>query len=162
VKVRRVIANNRRKGFEVSSARRHFFFPYSKAEPAPSGADRIVRLYVDRELARDGFTYVLASGQEGSVLMAHVLEYNNDPATTRNWLLYRLTLEAQKKLERSPLSRRELIRRLGTSPAQLYRLLDQTNTKKSVDHMLKLLHVLECDIELKVRDRGGEVRVALR
>ena len=40
--------------------------------------------------------------------------------------LYRLTLEAQVRLERSGLSVRQVARSLGTSPAQLYRLLDPT------------------------------------
>ncbi len=55
---------------------------------------------------------------------------------------YRLTLEAQKRIKESRLSKREIIRRLGTSTAQLYRLLDQTNYRKSVDQMLAPLQVL--------------------
>jgi hypothetical protein len=51
----------------------------------------------------------------------------------------------------SPLSKREIVRRLGTSAAQLYRLLDQTNYRKSVDHMLLLLSVLDCEVDLVVR-----------
>lgn len=62
-------------------------------------------------------------------------------------------VEAQRRLKKSALSRREVIRRLGTSPAQFYRLLDQTNYRKSVDHLLALLHVLDCDVRLVVRDR---------
>ena len=153
MKVRRVVANNRRKAFEVFAGRRHYLFPYAKAHPHPSESDAISRVFVDPELGRDGFTYVLMSGREGSVLMDHVLEYNNDPAILRDLLLYRLTLEAQDKIERSPLSRREIIRRLATSPSQLYRLLDQTNYRKSVDQMLNLLHVLDCDVTLTVRQR---------
>ena len=42
------------------------------------------------------------------------------------------------------------VRRLGTSAAQLYRLLDQTNYRKSVDQVLNLLHVLDCDVDLIV------------
>ena len=64
-----------------------------------------------------------------------------------------LTLEAQKRVEASPLSKREIIRRLGTSATQFYRLLDQTNTTKSVGQLLSLLHVLDCDVDLVVRDR---------
>ena len=71
----------------------------------------------------------------------------------RDLLLYRLTLEAQKRVEHSPLSKRELMRRLGTSATQLYRLLDQTNYKKSFGQLLSLLHVLDCDVELVVKER---------
>ena len=56
-------------------------------------------------------------------------------------------------MERSSLSKREVIRRLGTSATQFYRLLDQTNYHKSVDRLLSLLHVLDCDVDLVVKDR---------
>jgi len=62
-----------------------------------------------------------------------------------------LTLEAQERIAESPLSKREIIRRLGTSAAQLYRLLDQTNYRESVDQLLSLLQVLNCDVDLVVR-----------
>lgn len=55
----------------------------------------------------------------------------------------------------SPLSRRELIRRLGTSPAQFYRLLDQTNYRKSVDQLVSLLQILDCDVRLVVRRKSA-------
>ncbi|MCH7913993.1 MAG: XRE family transcriptional regulator, partial [Deltaproteobacteria bacterium] len=82
-----------------------------------------------------------------------VLEYNQDPNHLRDLLLYRLTLEAQKRIDQSPLSKREIVRRLGTSAAQLYRLLDQTNYRKSVDQLVSLLQVLECDVDLVVREK---------
>ena len=53
----------------------------------------------------------------------------------------------------STLSKREIIRRLGTSASQFYRLLDQTNYSKSVGQLLALLHVLDCDVDLVVRKR---------
>jgi hypothetical protein len=71
----------------------------------------------------------------------------------RVFLLYRLTLEAQKRVAASPLSKREIVRRLGTSATQLYRLLDQTNFRKSVDQLLALLQVLNCDVDLVVRTK---------
>jgi len=152
VKVRKVSANGRKKSFEVVAGRRTWTFPYAKADPPPSASDPIEKLYVDPDLARSGFTYVLRSGGEGSVLMDHVLEYNRDPAYLRDLLLYRLSIEAQERLKKSPLSRREIIRRLGTSPAQLYRLLDQKNYRKSIDGLVALLQVLGCEIDIALRD----------
>ena len=73
----------------------------------------------------------------------------------RDLLLYKLTCEALDRLEASPLSKREIIRRLGTSPAQFYRLLDTTNYRKSVDKMLSLLQVLGCEVELIVREKSA-------
>lgn len=90
---------------------------------------------------------------DGQVSPRWVLEYNQDPSYLRDLLLYRLTLEAQKRIAESPLSKREIVRRLGTSAAQLYRLLDQTNYRKSVDQVLALLQVLNCEVDLVVRTK---------
>ena len=107
----------------------------------------------DAEAGREAFTYVLDSGRSGTVHVEQVLEYNQDPSYLRNRLLYRLTIEAQKRASASPLSKREIMRRLGTSAAQLYRLLDQTNYRKSVDQVLALLQVLNCEVDLVVRTK---------
>ncbi len=53
-------------------------------------------------------------------------------------------------MESSPYGVRQLSRRLKTSPAQVYRLLDTTNYKKTVDRMMDLLHVLEANIDVSV------------
>jgi hypothetical protein len=108
---------------------------------------------VDKEVGSEAFTYVLESGDEGTVHVEQVLEYNEDPTYLRNLLLYKLTLEAQKRMVSSPLSKREIIRRLGTSASQFYRLLDQTNYKKSIGQLLSLLHILDCDVDVIVRSR---------
>ena len=151
MKIRSVKYNNRRKVFEIRAARRTLAFPYAKAEPRPSRDDSVRDVFVDKEIGREGFTYVLESGREGTVHLEQVLEYNQDPSYLRDLLLYRLTLEAQKRMDKSPLSKREIIRRLGTSPAQLYRLLDETNYRKSVDQLVSLLQILECDVDFVVR-----------
>jgi hypothetical protein len=36
----------------------------------------------------------------------------------------------------------------------LYRLLDQTSYRKSVDQLFSLLHILDCDVDLLVRSRS--------
>ena len=155
MKIRSLKMNNRKHAFEVSTWRNRFFFPYSRCEPAPSVSDPVVDVFVDNELGREAFTYRLKSGKEGYVHIEQVLEYNEDPGYTRDLLLYRLTLEAQRRLEESSLSKREIIRRLNTSPAQFYRLLDQTNYRKSLDKMLILLTVLDCEVDLVVRAKGA-------
>jgi len=155
VKMTSVTANNRKRAFEVKTRRGQWPFPYSKAEPAPTPSDPLVELYIDPELGREGFTYLLASGAEGSVHIDHVLDYNEEPGYMRDLLLYNLTVEALKRIEASPLSKREIIRRLGTSPAQFYRLLDTTNYRKSIDKMLALLQVLDCEVEVIVRAKSA-------
>ena len=153
MKIRKVTANSRRRAFEVATRAQTLLFPYSKAEPTPSSRDRVVSVAVDRELGNEGFTYVLESGSEGSIHIDHVLEYNKDPSYVADMLLYKLTLEVQHGLKKTPLSARELIRRLGTSPSQFYRLLDQTNYKKSVRQMLALLYLLDCEVDVVVKKR---------
>ncbi len=139
----------------MKTAARLLAYPFAKAAPMPTPHDRIARLYVDEELGREGFTYVLESGREGTVHIDQVLEYNKDPAFLRDAMLYKLTVEAQKRVAASPLARREIIRRLGTSATQFYRLLDPTNYRKSIDHLLTLLHVLDCDVDVIVRKRSA-------
>ena len=153
MKIRSVTHNNRKKIFEVRTATKKLVFPFSKASPTPTIQDPITELSVDAEAGREAFTYVLHSGRTGTVHVEQVLEYNQDPSYLRDLLLYRLTLEAQKRIAESPLSKREIVRRLGTSAAQLYRLLDQTNYRKSVDQVLALLQVLNCEVDLVVRSR---------
>jgi len=141
--------------FEVKTSTKGLVFPYCKADPRPTSTDPVATAAPDKELGREGSTYALTSGRVGTVHVEQVLEYNEDPGYLRSLSLYRLTLEAQKRVESSPLSKREIIRRLGTSAAQFYRLLDQTNTRKSVDRLLSLLQVLDCEVELVVRKKSA-------
>ena len=153
MKITTVSANNRRKAFEITTRSRTYLFPYAVAEPSPGESERVDSAWVDGDLGNEGFSYRLSSGREGTIHIDHVLEYNRDPAYMAEMLLYRLTLEAGKRVEESPLSTREIIRRLGTSATQFYRLLDQTNHRKSLNQLVSLLAILGCDVELIVKDR---------
>lgn len=153
MKILKVVANNRKHSFEVTTHRQVLVFPYSRSEPAPSATDRLQDVYVDPDLGREGFTYTLSSGAEGSVHIDDVLEYNEDPSYMADMTLYRLTQEAQNRFASSGLSAREVSRWLRTSPAQLYRLMDPTNYSKSLRQLLSLLYVLGCEVELEVKDR---------
>ena len=68
-------------------------------------------------------------------------------------LLYRLTLSAQEALDKTDLSTREVIRRLGTSASQFYRLIDPANQRKSISQVLKLLSVLGVNVEVRVKPK---------
>ena len=154
MKIRKIEANNRKGEFRiVTYSGDAYVFPYVKAEPQPDSADKVADAYVDRELAKEAFTYVLESGDQGSIHLDQVLEYNEDPTYLRNLLIYQLTVEAKQRVEQSGLSRRELARRLKTSVPQLYRLLDTTNTRKSMNQLVSLLQILDCSIELVVTDK---------
>jgi hypothetical protein len=155
MKIRSVVFNNRRKDFTVRLRASAYRYPYSRLDAQPGPGDHVVAACVDAEIGREGFSYTLASGAEGTVHVEQVLDYNKDPRYLRDVLLYELTLAAQQRLRTSPLSRREIARRMGTSAAQVCRLFDQTNTRKSVDEVLNLLGVLECEVQLSVRAKSA-------
>jgi len=155
MKIRAVSVNNRRKAFEVRTSKGELRYPFAKIDPRPTRDDPIARVWIDKELDSEGFTYALGSGQEGTVHIEQVLEYNKDPDYVRDRLLYRLTLEAQKRVLASSLPKREIIRRLRTSATQFYRLMDQTNYRKSVDQLVSLLQILDCDVDLVVRAKSA-------
>ena len=154
MKIRRVEANNRKSEFRVVTySGDSYVFPYVKAEPKPESINKVQEVAVDRELASEAFTYVLESGDEGSVHLDQVLEYNEDPTYLRDLLVYKLTVEARQRVNESGLTRRELARRLNTSVPQLYRLLDTTKTRKSINQLVSLLQVLDCNVDVVVVDK---------
>jgi hypothetical protein len=154
VKIRSVRPNNRRRAFELATARGELLFPYSRLRVRPGPNNRVREAYIDPDLGHEGFTYVLEDGSEGSVHVDAVLDYNRDPEYLQHALLYRLTLEAQRAVAESDLSRREIIRRLGTSASQFYRLLDPTHYRKSITQLLALLAILDRDVDFVVRRRA--------
>jgi len=153
MKILSVTANNRKHLFEVRTRRHTLVFPYAKTDPAPSGEDGVAEVIVDPEFGREAFTFRLSSGKEASVHLDAVLEYNEDPSYMADLALYRLTQEARARFETSGLSAREVARSLGTSPTQLYRLLDSTNYTKSLRQLLSLLYLLGCDVDVGIKDR---------
>ena len=151
MKIRAAIVNNRKAQIElVVRSGRIYPVPFAKLVPRPSSKDRIEQAYVDEELGNEAVTYILASGAEGTVHIDHALEYNQNPEYLAELLSHKLTAEALKRIEKSGLSRRELARRLRTSLPQLYRLLDPTNTRKSLTQQISLLHILDCEVDLIV------------
>ena len=154
MKIREVRINNRKAELQlVVRSGKRYPIPYAKLDPRPTAKNRIRDAYVDRELGNEAVTYVLESGVEGAVHIEHALEYNQDPTYLAELLTHQLTVEARRRVDRSGLSRRELARRLKTSVPQLYRLLDPANTRKSLNQLIALLHVLDCEVQLVVSSR---------
>ena len=150
MKIRSVVPVARRRAFSIATARGSFEFPWSELDVVPSAADPVVEAFPDPELGQEGFTYRLASGAEGTVHVEHVLRFVRDPDYQRKELLYALTSEAIDALAAAGRTKRSLARQLGTSLAQLARLLDSANTRKSVDQMVRLLAALGRKVELHV------------
>ena len=155
MKITGVRPNNRKHAFEVTTPRGMFPYPYARTDPSPSSSDPVVAVTIDEETGGEVFDYRLRSGLEAWVHVEQVLEYNQDPSYMRDLLLHKLTVEAERRVRESRLSKREIIRRLGTSPAQFYRLLDPTNYTKSIDQVLALLYVLDCDVDLVVSSKSA-------
>jgi len=156
MKIRSVTSNNRRNEFTVvTRSGTTYTFPYSEADPCPNSDDRLAEVFVDKELGNEAFTYILESGEEGSIHIEHILEYNEDPKYLAELLTYKLTLEAQEGIEGSGLSMRQIAKRLKTSVPQLYRLLDPVNTRKSMGQLVALLHVLDRDVDLVVKKKAA-------
>lgn len=153
-KIRKIETNNRKGEFRiVTYSGDSYVFPYVKADPQPDSNDKVADVVADRELANEAFTYTLESGDEGTVHLDQVLEYNEDPTYLRDLLIHQMTVEVTERVGQSGLSRRELARRLKTSLPQLYRLLDTANTTKSMNQLVALLQILDCNVELVVTDR---------
>lgn len=157
MKIRRVMANSRKRAFDVTTFNgRKLSYPYARLPRVPDRSNRVEEAFVDAELGKEAFTYRLASGDEGTIHLDQVLDYNRDPDYLRDLTVYELTLEAKDRVERSDLSKREIIRRLGTSATQFYRLLDPTNYTKSIGQLISLLEILDCEVELVVRDKSTD------
>lgn len=150
MKIRGIFINYRKKTLEIETHKGGFSLPFSRLPLRPSSKDKIKTAYVDPELGNRAITYVLASGKEDSVHLDAFLDYNRDPDFLRDLTLHKLTVDALHLVERSGLSKHEIIRRLKTSPSQLYRLLDSANYRKSVDEMLRLLAVLGYRVDMKL------------
>ena len=148
MKIKKVIANNRKKAFEVTTAKATYEFPYSRLSLKPDEKNPIEEVFSDAEIAHEGFTFQLKSGDGDTVMMDQVLEYNKDPEYLRQMLLFKLTVKAKERLNECKMSKREVIRRMGTTPTQFYRLIDQTNTHKSIDQMIKLLAAMDCPVDV--------------
>ena len=152
MKIRSVAANNRKRRLELRVYSGAMYpFPYAKLDPPPDRGNPIVEVQVDPELGKEAVTYILASGDEGSVHIDDALDYNQDPAYLCELLMHQLTVEAIQQVKRARLSRREVARRLKTSVPQLYRLLDPANSSKSLKQLVELLHVLGCDVKVEVK-----------
>ena len=151
MKISRVSINNKKREFLVDTRSGEVYrYPYVKADPLPTPENRIESVFIDKELGCEAITYVLESGEEGSIHVEQVLEYNKDPNYMAKLLTYKLTLEARKGIAASGLSRRQVAKRLKTSVHQLYRFVDPSNTSISIKQLLALLHVICCIVDIVI------------
>jgi hypothetical protein len=157
VRIKRAAVNNNRKALEIETSKGRLCLPFAKLRVQPTAENPVAEMFVDAELGRRAVTYRLASGAEDSVPLDAFLDYNRDPDYLRKMTLYSLTLKALELVKRSALSKREIARKLKTSPAQLYRLLDPANYQKSVDQMMRLAASLGYEVNFTLKKAKGRV-----
>jgi uncharacterized protein YegP (UPF0339 family) len=160
MKIDEIRADARKREFRIIAGGDTFAFPFAKLRLAPSSADRVVEAFPDPDLGDEGFTYRLESGQEDTVHFDAVREANLEPEYLQEVLLHRLSVEAKKGLEMSGLGKRQVARQLGTSPSQLYRLLDPANRAKSLGQLLFLLRLVDREVQVTVSRRRARRRSA--
>ncbi|MEO8480463.1 MAG: helix-turn-helix domain-containing protein [Gemmatimonadota bacterium] len=157
MKITKVRANNRKRVVEVKAGRRAYDFPYAKLPVQPTRDDPVTEVVIDAELGGEGFTYQLRSGIEASVHVDSVREVAEDPLYLQELFLHRLTVEMRDGLAASGLGVREVARQLGTSPSQVYRLLDPLNHQKPIGQVLALLHLVDREVDVTIRPRQPAV-----
>ncbi len=150
VKLKKITVNMRKKSFLVETKHLAYEFPFSRLEVVPAFEDPVVKL--KPEPGFEGFTYTLKSGKEGYIIWDQVLDYNKDPDYEHDMLLFELTCRALDIIKQRKIKKREIARRLKTSPAHLYRLLDTTFYGKTIDQMIRLLRALDYHVEFILKD----------
>lgn len=157
MKIESIENNARKKSIEIEANGNVYDFPYMKLRLVPTASDPIAELFADPELGEEAFTYRLSSGAEDTVHIDAVLEVNKDPEYLQELLLHKLTVEALEGVEKSGIGKRQLARMLGTSPSQLYRLLDPANGSKSVGQMIALLNLVNKRVDIQIYSKASTV-----
>lgn len=155
MKIDRIERSDRAREFILLAGGREWRFPYARLRLQPSNTDPIAESFVDPELGCEAFAYRLRSGAEDAIHMDAVREVNRDPEYLQSLAMHRLTVEACEAVDQSGLGKRQIARMLGTSPTQLYRLLDPTYPRKSLGQMLQLLNLVNREVKITVEPMVG-------
>jgi hypothetical protein len=155
-KFTRFYPDYRARAFIVHLGPRKLLYPFALLSPQPSIKDRFVRSFGDEKLGQQAIWYVLQSGKQGFLSAEQVLTFYREPSDVKALVLWQLTLAAIEHLKQTGLSRRQILRRMRTSAAQLDRILDASNVHKTVDSVLALLEVLGYEVEVTVRPKLPE------
>ncbi len=147
--IKSVNVNNYAKKITIEVKGDVYNIPFAKLTTQPTRQNPVIEIFVDQELASEAVTYMLKNGEVDSIPFDAFLDYNRNPDYLKKMFLFEMTNVALNKLKSTQLSKNEICKRLRTSPSQLARLLDPTNTKKTMDKMLELLVILGADIQLK-------------
>ena len=73
MKIRGIKHNNRKKAFQVRLHNRNLQYPYVKADPQPTSANKIVEVIIDKEMASEGFLYAIRAEALLKLIWHHLL-----------------------------------------------------------------------------------------
>lgn len=146
MKINSVVADKRKKELVIKAGQRVFHYPFALV----SGDSPVAAAWPDPAIGREGIECRLASGEMRTIHLDDIRRQVGDTEYLREQLLYEITLKAQALVRKKGIAKRALCRMLRTSPAQLYRLLDQTCYSKTLDQMVRLLGILGCDVKIAI------------
>lgn len=89
------------------------------------------------------------------MLFDSALDISSDPDHLAPLELCQLALEAKRRMRSSWLSARTVAERSGTSSAQLYRLLDPTDSDNSAMQLLALLAIGDATVTVTATRQAG-------
>ena len=158
MKIKTLEANYRKKCFVINVGKKEYSLPFVQVDTPPSTNNKIIDFYIQED--GKAIVYTLESGNEEGLHLDYFLDYNKDPDYLLEMLTYNLSIAAQEAVKKSKLSKREIARKLNTSPTALLRLLDQKNYTKTVNQMIKLFLTLNCFVEIKGSDVEYKVKIA--
>lgn len=103
---------------------------------------KVVEAGPDLEAGGHSFFYVLEDGSKDYVPYDQPLHITQHPEYVKEQALYEMTKLINQFIRKEKISKRELARRLHTSPSQLERLLDPTNHKKELSRLIEIAALL--------------------
>ena len=106
VKIKRVLGNNRKRAFLLDTSKGHYEFPYSQLKLKPSKRDPLAHVAPDGNFGNQAFSYQLRSGAADTVHIDHVLRYAEDTDYLREELVFKLTVEANRLMEKRRLTKK--------------------------------------------------------
>jgi len=160
MKIKNLETNYRKKCFTITLGKKVYSLPFAKLETPPSVKNRVTDYFIEKD--GRAVVYTLESGDEDGVHLDYFLDYNKDPDYLLEMLTYNLSIAAQEAVKKSKLSKREIARKLHTSPTALLRLLDQNNYNKTINQMIKLFLVLNFSVEIKDSDVEYKAKIDQR
>lgn len=112
---------------------------------------KVIEAAPDKEVNSHSFYFVLENHKKDFVPYDQPLHIVQHPEYMRREILFYITRDVKKFIDRSNISKREVARRLKTSVSQLSRLLDPTNYNKNLTKLLEIANLLNYEFEWKFK-----------